>query len=64
MSELMIRVPEILFSPSDIDINESGIPEAIVESINKCPTPFHSLLFENIHLVGGNARIPNFKERM
>lgn len=30
-------VPEILFHPSDIGIQEMGIPEAIVHSINNLP---------------------------
>jgi len=30
-------VPEILFRPSDVAINEMGVSEMIVHSINKCP---------------------------
>jgi actin-related protein 6 len=30
-------VPELLFKPSDIGIEEMGIPEAIVDSIESCP---------------------------
>lgn len=30
-------VPEMLFHPSDIGIQEMGIPEALVDSINKMP---------------------------
>lgn len=30
-------VPEMLFHPSDIGIQEMGIPEAIVDSISKMP---------------------------
>lgn len=33
-------VPEVLFSPSDIGINQAGIPEMITQTINKCPTIF------------------------
>ena len=29
-------IPELLFHPSDIGINEMGIPEAIVDSIEAC----------------------------
>lgn len=32
-----IAVPEMLFHPSDIGIQEMGIPEAIVSSISKMP---------------------------
>lgn len=30
-------VPEMLFHPSDIGIQEIGIPEAVVDSISKMP---------------------------
>lgn len=30
-------IPELLFYPSDVGIQEMGITEAIVHSINKCP---------------------------
>lgn len=30
-------IPELLFHPSDVGIQEMGITEAIVHSINKCP---------------------------
>ena len=29
-------IPELLFHPSDIGINEMGIPEAIINSIDSC----------------------------
>ena len=30
-------VPEILFHPSDIGINEAGVPEMLTQVANKCP---------------------------
>lgn len=38
-------VPEILFHPSDVDIQEMGIPEAIVYCISLLPEGIHYLLF-------------------
>lgn len=58
------QVPEILFSPSDIGIDQVGIVEAIVDSINSLPKQFHSLLYGNIVLTGGNLMIPGFKDRV
>lgn len=29
-------IPEILMHPSDIGIQQAGIPEAIIQSINEC----------------------------
>lgn len=31
-------VPEVLFNPGDIGINQAGVPEAIMQTIAKCPT--------------------------
>lgn len=58
------QVPEILFNPSDIGVNQVGIVEAIVDSINSLPKQLHPLLYSNIVLTGGNANLPGFKERI
>ena len=38
MNNEIFAVPEILFHPSDISIQEKGISEAIVHVINICPS--------------------------
>lgn len=58
------QVPEILFHPSDIGVNQVGIIEAIVDSINALPKQLQPLLYSNIVLTGGNANIPGFKDRI
>nr|CCA23942.1 actinlike protein ARP6 putative [Albugo laibachii Nc14] len=60
----MIRVPEILFYPSDIGIDQSGIASVIVQSVNECPLEVQPLLYQNILIVGGNSKFPNFRERL
>lgn len=57
-------VPEMLFHPSDIGIQEMGIPEAIVHSIQAMPEEMQPHFYQNIVLTGGNALFPGFKERM
>lgn len=57
-------VPELLFSPGDIGLRQAGIPEAIVQAVNETPEDLHALLYSCIVLVGGNARIPGFRERL
>ncbi|KAG9490571.1 hypothetical protein GDO78_006089 [Eleutherodactylus coqui] len=57
-------VPEILFQPSDIGIQEMGIPEAIVHSINNLPEEMQPHFFKNIVLTGGNSLLPGFKGRV
>ena len=57
-------VPETLFHPSDIGINQMGIPEAILNSILSCPEETWPHLFSNIILTGGSTLFPGFKERV
>ncbi|XP_068248580.1 actin-related protein 6-like [Palaemon carinicauda] len=57
-------IPELLFNPSDVGIQEMGITEAIVHSINKCPEETRPHLFRNILLTGGNCNFPGFKDRV
>lgn len=57
-------VPEILFHPSDIGIQQMGIPEAIVNSVEAMPTKMRPHLYNNILLTGGNACFPGFKSRL
>jgi actin-related protein 6 len=57
-------VPEVLFHPSDIGINQMGLPEAIVHCISSTPKPLHSHLYQNIVLTGGNMSIPGLYDRL
>jgi len=64
MSVERFTVPEILFRPSDIGMNQLGIAEAIVQSIQACDPIYHAAMYHNIVLTGGNMLIPNFKQRL
>jgi len=57
-------IPEILFHPSDIGINQAGIAETIVQSVNETAPGLHQLLYRNIVLSGGSVQFPGFKERL
>ncbi|CAL1591942.1 unnamed protein product [Knipowitschia caucasica] len=57
-------VPEMLFHPSDISIQEMGIPEAIVHSIQAMPEEMQPHFYQNIVLTGGNSLFPGFRERL
>ena len=59
-----ISIPEILFHPSNIGIEQMGIPEAVAHSISLTPTPMHPHLYANIIVTGGNALFPGFEARV
>ena len=59
-----IKGPELLFNPIDVGIQQGGIIDAIIQSIKSCHSDLMGPLLSNILLVGGNANIPGFRERV
>lgn len=57
-------IPEILFHPSNIGINQMGIPEAIAHAVSLTPKEMHPHLYANIIVTGGNALFSGFEERL
>ncbi|KAJ5920599.1 hypothetical protein N7516_011457 [Penicillium verrucosum] len=57
-------VPELLFTPGDIGMKSAGIPDMILQSLSVLPTGLHSAFLANVLVVGGNALIPGFMERL
>ncbi|KAG0341434.1 Actin- protein 6 [Podila horticola] len=64
MNNERFTVPEILFNPSDIGMDQAGISEAIVDAISSCDEEIQGMLYANVVLVGGNARLPGYKKRI
>ncbi|KAJ2520352.1 Actin- protein 6 [Coemansia sp. RSA 1939] len=58
-------VPEALFHPSDVAIDDAGgIHRAVVQAIGACPPETRGVMLANIALVGGSARLPGLRERL
>lgn len=64
MNNERFAVPELLFHPSDIGVQQMGISEAIVHVIGNFPPEAQFELYKNILLTGGSSCLPNFKERV
>jgi actin-related protein 6 len=64
MGNESICVPEVLFNPRDIGIDQVGIPEAIMQAVSETAPGLHGLFYANIVLVGGSTLLPNFKLRL
>eukprot|EP01133_Synstelium_polycarpum_P014961 gene14961-17689_t len=56
--------PGLLFNPSDIGINQAGLAESIVQSINCTNINLQKPLYSNILLLGGSTKFPGFKTRL
>ncbi|XP_050381392.1 actin-related protein 4-like isoform X3 [Argentina anserina] len=70
------KIPELLFNPSlaqtipgvesfaEIASSFRGLPQTVIDCINKCDVDIRRELFTNILLAGGTASIQQLKERL
>ena len=59
-----ISVPELLFRPGNGGLPQGGVVDAIMQCVRSCHPDLQGPLLNNILVVGGNACIPNFRERL
>jgi len=64
LSNERIAIPELLHHPSDVGVEQAGIAECLVQSVEACVPDVREALFSNIVLTGGTTLLPNFKERL
>jgi len=57
-------VPEIIFNPSDIASQQPGLVDCVIQSLSKLPPLVQATMLANTLVVGGNARIPGFVDRL
>lgn len=57
-------VPEMIFRPADLGLNQAGLAECIVRAVNSCHSYLHPVLYESIILTGGSTLFPRFSERL
>lgn len=56
-------VPEALFNPLDLGMNEAGLAETAFRAVAGCHSHLHALMYANVLIIGGTSRCPGFKER-
>ncbi|KAI8978721.1 actin-like protein Arp6 [Trametes punicea] len=64
MNNERFTVPEILFHPTDIGLDQAGISATVAESISLLPEDLQGMFWANIGLIGGNTAIPGFHQRL
>lgn len=64
MNNERFSVPELLFNPQDVGLDSCGVADAVASAISECPAALQPFLWSNILCVGGNACLPNFRERL
>ncbi|GAV82488.1 Actin domain-containing protein [Cephalotus follicularis] len=57
-------VPEMIFHPADLGMNQAGLAECVVRAVNACHPHLHPVLYESIILTGGSTLFPQFAQRL
>nr|POE78613.1 actin-like protein arp6 [Quercus suber] len=57
-------VPELLFTPSDIGMDQEGICGTVLQSIHALPEGLWQVFLANILVVGGTSKLSGFVERL
>ena len=58
------QVPEVVFHPSDVGMQQMGLAEAAVEAANSVHPDLRPLLISNIICTGGTSTCPGFSARL
>lgn len=64
MNNERFTVPELLFRPDDIGLDQAGLASTIAYSISLLPNDLQGMFWANIGLIGGNAKFPGLRERL
>lgn len=64
MNNERFSIPELLFFPSDVGIQQMGISEAVMEVVRASPEETQPHLLANIIVCGGSATFPGFRDRL
>lgn len=57
-------VPELIFRPSDIAMDQAGLAGIIIEAANAVHPDLRPLLFSNVICSGGTSQLPGFSQRL
>ena len=57
-------VPELLFTPSDIGMQQQGLPATVLQAVYSLPQGLWQPFLHNILVVGGSCKFPGFVERL
>ncbi|PWN46209.1 actin-like ATPase domain-containing protein [Ceraceosorus guamensis] len=64
LSSERFQIPELIFNPSLIGLNQSPLPELIQLTIEACPADMQAMLWSNVCIIGGGAHITGMQRRL
>eukprot|EP00794_Sanderia_malayensis_P015741 gene15741-17327_t len=59
-----IRIPEVIFQPCLLGLEQAGLAETLDYVLKKYPTDVQDQLVQNIFITGGNTKFQGFKTRL
>ena len=63
MGNERFMVPEALFHPADIGLNQAGVAEVVTQAVGSVASDLRAMMHANVIVAGGCASFPGFKER-
>ena len=63
MGNERFMVPEALFHPADIGLNQAGVAEVVTQAVRSVAVDLRAMMYANVIVAGGCAAFPGFKER-
>ena len=63
MGNERFMVPEALFHPADIGLNQAGVAEVVTQAVRSVAVDLRAMMYANVIVAGGCASFPGFKER-
>ncbi|CAK4080870.1 unnamed protein product [Aphanomyces euteiches] len=59
-----VAIPEVLFHPSDIGLDQAGLAAGIVEAISACPSHVQGFMYQHLVVSGGTSQFSQFVARL
>ena len=63
MGNERFMVPEALFHPADIGLNQAGVAEVVTQAVRSVATDLRAMMYATAIVAGGCAAFRGFKER-
>ncbi|KZV77066.1 actin-like protein ARP6 [Peniophora sp. CONT] len=64
MGNERFSVPEVLFQPAYLGLQQAGLAQTVAQSIALLPEELQGMFWANIGLIGGNCKLPGFAKRL
>ncbi|KAH8914838.1 actin-domain-containing protein [Atractiella rhizophila] len=64
MGNERFAIPEVLFNPELIGLDQMGISDCVADVIEGFPEEYRGMLWDNIICIGGSSQFPGFRDRL